>query len=177
MEAEQHMLQTSLTEKMINYLINQRGFALGYPVEASLIVQATDYVLTSCLGSTLKLIAIIDTDSHPTKRAVFSEQEMSAFRTSLSQFAYHAYGKRLDVSLEIWYIGKQASHIFLEMDVLSTQTTKYKFWVSSWAFDSHNNQIICNSLSLRNWLRKRQLLKELRKQNYAHNTMMVPASS
>lgn len=144
---------------MINYLIDQKSFAFAYPAQAAKIVQTTDYFLTSCLGATLKLIAIIDTDRHPGKRATFTMDEINALKVALKQFTYDAYGKRLGVSIELWYIGNQAPSILQEPTVQSMNVTSHQFWLSSWAFDICAKDITCNSLSIRNLLRRRILAK------------------
>ncbi|MBS0287428.1 MAG: hypothetical protein JSR17_09035 [Proteobacteria bacterium] len=152
-------MKLSAVEYMINYLVKQRSFALGYPMEASSIAQESDYFLTSCLGNTLKLIAIIDCSLHPLKRITFSEDELHALRLSLREFSYHAYGKRLSTSIEIWYIGNHVGGILTEPAIALTDVTKYKFWVSSWGFDLDSHDVVCNSFSIRNWVRKRVLSK------------------
>lgn len=148
---------------MINYLVEQRSFALGYPMEAHTIAKRSDYFLTSCLGNTLKMIAIIDCNTPSCKRIIFTEDELNTLRLSLREFSYFAYGKRLDSSIEIWYIGNNASQILKEPHIHLTNVTKYRFWVSSWTFDVKSKAVSCNSLSLRNWLRKRVLSRVFQK--------------
>ncbi len=155
-------MAVSVTENLINYLVSKKSFALGYPMQAAKIVQSTDYFLTSCLGSTLKLIAIIDCDRHPEKRAIFSIAEINTLKLALKQFSYDAYGKRLGVSIEIWYVGNNTSSLLKEPTVQSMDVTAHQFWLSAWAFDIKANEVTCNSLSIRNFLRRRVLASEFR---------------
>ncbi len=149
-------MKASITDNLINFLVNKKSFAIGYPGAAAKIVHATDYLLTSCLGSTLKLIAIIDCDRHPSKRAIFSKDELKDLKVMLKQFAYDAYSKRLGVSIEIWYVGQNAS-LVLQEPAVQINIKEYNFWVSSWAFDVQSKKVTCNGLSIRNFLRKRLL--------------------
>ncbi|MBS0288719.1 MAG: hypothetical protein JSS07_01615 [Proteobacteria bacterium] len=152
----------SPVEQTINFLIDHRAFMLGYPNEVTRIAQICDYVLTSNIGTNMTIIAIIDSDRDPLKRAIFDSNELETFRLNCRQFTYHAYGIKLGVKIEFWYIGKNATAILREPAIASLKAQTYKFWVSCWALSS--NKVNTNALSLKNWLKCRTLAKMLKQQ-------------
>ncbi|MGD9592804.1 MAG: hypothetical protein AB7V32_09820 [Candidatus Berkiella sp.] len=162
-------------DSLINYLVDRKSFALGYPLQALTLVQKTDYVLTSCLGNTLKLIAIIDTDRNPNKRALFSMQALKTLKSTLKQFSYDAYSKRQSVSIEVWYVGNHAPSILKEPSVQAMKVTSHQFWLSAWAINLEKNKVLCNSFSLRNILKQRTLTKVLKQQSDLNKALFSAA--
>ncbi len=154
-------MNVSTIEKTINYLIDHHSFVLGYPNEASLIASICDYVLTSFDGNTLSIVGLIDVDLHPTKRADFSFEELDKLRLACRQFTYHAYGKKLGVNIEFWYIGENTLPIIQEADISKMKSTAFAFNASCWALDSRNNKVKTNDLNVTTWFKARTLSKML----------------
>ncbi len=154
-------MNVSAIEKTINYLIDHHSFVLGYPNEASLIASICDYVLTSFDGNTLSIIGLIDVDMHPTKRADFSFEELDKLRLECRQFTYHAYGKKLGVNIEFWYLGEDTLPIIQETDISNMKATAYAFNASCWALDSKHSKVRTNDLNVTTWFKARSLSKML----------------
>jgi rhomboid protease GluP len=159
---------------LAKYYVGRKGFSPGTVPEAAPLADACDIILTLMDGMTLKVICIVDCETHPQKTFGLSREELNQIGKECLKYTASISGTKMPVTFQIMEVGPEpvSEEDRQRLEALERESLASKVILKAWKLDTTSGTVWTNGDV--GFLEKRSIKRLLREPRLADAEIMKP---
>lgn len=159
---------------LAKYYVGRHGFSPERVPEAAALADACDIILTLADGMTLKVICIVDCETHPQKTFGLSREELNRIGKECLKHTASIHGTRMPVTFQIMEVGPEppSEEDRQRLAALERESLASRVILKSWKLDTTSGTVWTNGEV--GFLEKRSMKRLLREPRFADAELMQP---
>jgi rhomboid protease GluP len=132
---------------LAKYYSGSKGFSVGTVPEAAALTEACDIVLTLMNGMTMKVICIVDRETHPQKTFGLSSEALNQIGRQCLKYSGTVSGTQMPVTFQIMEVeaGPVTEDDRLRLGALKRESLSSKVVLTSWKLDTTSGTVWTNA--------------------------------
>ncbi len=131
---------------LAKYYVGRKGFSPGTVPEAEALTDACDIILTLADGMTLKVICIVDRETHPQKTFGLSREELNRIGKECLKYTGSVSGAKMPATFQIMEVGPEppSEEDRRRLEVFKRESLTSKVILTAWKLDTTSRTVWTN---------------------------------